>query len=102
MLLVHSGIYLLVALDLVCYMPHGYPEESPPEVTIDIKKGIGDKQKPELEALIQTHAEENMGSASMYIIAEAIREWLVDNNVEGQVVVVVVVLQFFITGCVFS
>jgi hypothetical protein len=74
-----------VALDLVCTMPAGYPEESPLEVSIDIKKGIGEKQKPEIEGLIDTQAEENAGCASAYIIAEAVREWLVDNNVEGQV-----------------
>lgn len=66
-------------------MPEDYPENATPSVTIDIKKGIGEKQKPEIEALISAQGEENMGCASMYIIAEAVREWLVDNNVEGQV-----------------
>ena len=75
----------VVALDLVCYMPTGYPEQCPPEVSIDIKKGIAEKQKPEIEELIHTQAEENTGMASVYVIAEAVREWLVDNNVEGQV-----------------
>ena len=78
-------LYSVVALDLLCTMPEGYPESSPPEVTIDIKKGIGEKQKPEIDSLIQAQIEENAGCASMYIIAEAMREWLVDNNVEGQV-----------------
>ena len=78
-------IIYLVALDLVCSMPNGYPEETLPDVSLDIKKGISDKQKPEVEELISTQAEENLGCASIYIIAEAVREWLVDNNVEGQV-----------------
>jgi len=73
-----------VALDLICAMPEGYPEECGPEVTIEIKKGIGEKQKPEIEELIQAQATENIGMASMYVIAEAVREWLVDNNVQGQ------------------
>ena len=74
-----------MALDLVCCLPEGYPEEVPPEVNIDIKKGITEKHKPEVEELIRSQAEENLGCASIYIIAEAVREWLVDNNVEGQV-----------------
>lgn len=73
-----------VALDMICTMPDGYPEERGPDITIDIKKGISDKQKPELEELIQTQTMENIGMPSLYIIAEAVREWLVDNNVEGQ------------------
>lgn len=73
-----------VALDLLCEMPESYPEECGPDITIDIKKGISEKQKPEIEELIQTQATDNIGMASMYVIAEAVREWLVDNNVEGQ------------------
>lgn len=66
-------------------MPEGYPEACPPDITFDIKKGISEKQKPEIEELITAQLEENSGCASMYIVAEAVREWLVDNNVQGQV-----------------
>lgn len=73
-----------VALDLNICLPEGYPEEVLPDISFDIKKGISEKQKPELTELIQSQAEDNLGCASIFVVAEAVKEWLVDNNVEGQ------------------
>jgi hypothetical protein len=75
---------LIVAVDLICKFPPTYPSEVA-EIEIEIKKGLAAKRKEEISALINTHAEENLGAPAIYAIVEAVREWLVDNNVAGQV-----------------
>lgn len=56
-----------------------------PEIDIEIKKGLGSKHKEELLELLNSCASENIEMPSIYTIVEAAREWLIDNNVEGQV-----------------
>lgn len=72
-----------VAVDLNCTFPSEYPLEIP-IIEVELKKGLASKQKEEILKIIKTQAEENLGAPSIYTIAEAVREWLVDNNVAGQ------------------
>jgi hypothetical protein len=51
---------------------------------VEIKKGLSSKQKEELLGKLNTAASDNIEMPSIYCIVEAAREWLVDNNVEGQ------------------
>ncbi|CAE7649378.1 unnamed protein product, partial [Symbiodinium microadriaticum] len=71
------------AVDLICVIPEAYPMVAP-EIEIEIKKGLGSKNKEELLELLTACANDNLEMPSIYTIVEAAREWLVDNNVEGQ------------------
>mmetsp|Transcript_17336 Transcript_17336/g.18075 ORF Transcript_17336/g.18075 Transcript_17336/m.18075 type:complete len:318 (+) Transcript_17336:49-1002(+) len=72
-----------VAVDLNCSFPSDYPS-IPPVIDVELKKGLASKQKEEILNIIKTQAEDNLGAPSIYTITEAVREWLVDNNVAGQ------------------
>ena len=73
----HVGIYLMVKI------PLDYPNEIP-SFEIEIEKGLGKKQCDEIIDVAVNTATENIGIASTFAVAEAVREWLVDNNVAGQ------------------
>jgi hypothetical protein len=73
-----------VAIDLNCQFPAQYPSESP-SIDIEIKKGLAAKRKEEILAIIAQVGQENIGAPAIYTIVEAVREWLADNNVAGQV-----------------
>lgn len=72
-----------VALDLVCQLPTNYPSEVP-KIDIELKKGLVSKQKETMFEIINSTAQDNIGGPSIYTIAEAVREWLIDNNIAGQ------------------
>lgn len=72
-----------VAVTLNCEFPHDYPETLP-LVSIEVEKGLGKKHAEELQELVNARADENIGTPSIYVIAEAVREWLLDNNIPGQ------------------
>lgn len=76
-------IYFLVALDLNCKFPSTYPSEVP-IIEVELKKGLASKRKEEILNLINTTAQDNLGAPAIYTIVEAVREWLVDNNIPGQ------------------
>ncbi|OQR84842.1 hypothetical protein ACHHYP_12630 [Achlya hypogyna] len=71
-----------VALSLTCTLPETYPEAAP-AIDIILEKGLSDRQEKEIRALLDSQVEENMGMAMIYTISEAIREYLVENNREG-------------------
>ena len=73
----HVGISLMVKI------PLDYPNEIP-SFEIEIEKGLGKKQCDEIMDVARNIATENIGIASTFAVAEAVREWLVDNNVAGQ------------------
>lgn len=50
-----------------------------------MKKGLADSQVKEIKQLLAQQVEENMGMAMMYTLSEAVREYLVENNREGNV-----------------
>lgn len=72
-----------VKVSLICELPAIYPEV-PPILSINPIKGLGNLQIDELKTLSDAKAAENLGMPSIFVVAEAIKEWLVDNNVEGQ------------------
>uniref|UniRef100_M4C6W1 RWD domain-containing protein n=1 Tax=Hyaloperonospora arabidopsidis (strain Emoy2) TaxID=559515 RepID=M4C6W1_HYAAE len=50
---------------------------------IVVKKGLADRQVKEIKELLDQQIEENMGMAMMYTLSEAVRDYLVENNREG-------------------
>ncbi|CAM9937686.1 unnamed protein product [Ectocarpus sp. 12 AP-2014] len=73
-----------VGIDFTCRIPERYPDEAP-GVEVEATKGLTPKQIEELQALAKTQAEENVGMAMGYTIAEGLKEWLADNNVPSAV-----------------
>eukprot|EP00752_Nemacystus_decipiens_P008210 g7342.t1 len=73
-----------VGIDFTCRIPERYPDEAP-EVEVEGTKGLTPKQVEELLLLAQTQAQENVGMAMGYTIAESLKEWLADNNVPSAV-----------------
>lgn len=64
-----------------------FPAEYPsviPLVGIEVEKGLGKKHADELRVIATDHAENNVGGPSIFVIAEAIKDWLMDNNNPGQ------------------
>lgn len=72
----HVGCRLLVTL------PETYPED-PPELDIEIVKGLAEEQRQELKDLADDEAAANEGVPSMFAVTERLREWLLENNVKG-------------------
>ena len=73
----HVGVYL------ICEVPPEYPEVVP-TINIEVIKGLGASHEEEIMALGNEKLAENLGMPSIFATAEAIREWLVENNIEGQ------------------
>ena len=73
-----------VAITLVAVLPADYPSAVPPELTIEIQKGLGQKQRDELKALADKTASADVGVPVIFTVCEALKEWLCDNNVAGQ------------------
>lgn len=71
-----------VGLVLFATFPSNYPSTLPPKVELQELKGIDEKQTIFLEKLVTRISEENAGAPCIYAIAEAIREWLSENNVK--------------------
>jgi hypothetical protein len=65
-------------------MPATYPSSSPPILSIQIVKGLSATQGDELKEVADRVASENIGVPSVFAVAEAVKEWLVDNNIAGQ------------------
>lgn len=57
----------------------------PEQLEVVVKKGLADSQVKEIKQLLAQQVEENMGMAMMYTLSEAVREYLVENNREGNV-----------------
>lgn len=72
-----------VAIKLLATIPLDYPETSLPELDIEILKGLTDDHRTELIELANEEAANNEGMPAIYAIAEALREWLVNNNTKG-------------------
>ncbi|CAI5727880.1 hypothetical protein KXD40_005709 [Peronospora effusa] len=71
-----------VALLLKAEIPETYPDVEP-KIEIVVKKGLIDSQVKEIKQLLDQQVQENMGMAMMYTLSEAVREYLVENNREG-------------------
>ena len=64
-----------------------YPLSAPPKATIEVEKGLGKKHADELQALVDEQAANNVGMPSVFVIAEAVKDWLADNNGKMRVLV---------------
>jgi hypothetical protein len=73
-----------VIVSLHCEFPPTYPSESPPNLKIQVEKGLSANQGDEVKELADRVAQENLGAPSIFAVAEAVKEWLVDNNIAGQ------------------
>ena len=72
-----------VMVKLVATIPLNYPEESLPELDLEILKGLSLDNKQELLKLANEEAEQNEGMPAIFAVCEAVRTWLADNNVKG-------------------
>jgi RWD domain len=71
-----------VGVNLICKIGSSYPDTAP-EIEIEITDGLLPAQARELQQLANETAEANVGMPMGYTIAEAIREWLVENNISN-------------------
>lgn len=72
-----------VSLLLVTIMPEEYPNVVP-TLSIETIKGLTISQRDEILDVANKSAQDNLGMPSIYMVTEAVREWLLDNNVPGQ------------------
>ena len=72
-----------VMVNIVATIPLDYPEESLPELDLEIVKGLSLDNKKELLQLANEEAEQNEGMPAIFAVCEAVRTWLADNNVKG-------------------
>lgn len=72
-----------VAVKLLASIPLEYPDE-PPELDIEVVKGLAEEQRQEILDLAIAEVEANAGMPAIFAVCEAIRTWLEDNNVKGQ------------------
>lgn len=55
------------------------------QIEILLNKGLSDTQRKEIRQLLDEQVQENLGMAMMYTLCEAVREYLVENNRQGNV-----------------
>jgi hypothetical protein len=72
-----------VGIRIVAKLPSDYPEESLPELKIEVLKGLTQEHEQELLEMAMEEAENNRGMPVMYAVCERLREWLLENNVKG-------------------
>jgi hypothetical protein len=72
-----------VMVNLVATIPYDYPENSLPELDIEIIKGLSQDNRQELINIANEEASANEGVAAIFAVCEAVRAWLADNNVKG-------------------
>jgi len=72
-----------VQVALVVTYPPAYPSVVP-SIVVEAEKGLGKKQVEELQQLADDTAAANVGMPSIFVVAEALKEWLADNNKPGQ------------------
>lgn len=72
-----------VMVKLIATIPLDYPEESLPQLDLEILKGLSGDNKKELLALADEEAVANEGMPAIFAVCEAVREWLSENNVKG-------------------
>ena len=72
-----------VGVKLIAKIPLTYPEDSLPEFSVKVLKGLTEEHEQELVALANEEAENNQGMPVMYAVCERLREWLLENNEKG-------------------
>lgn len=73
-----------VMVNLVATIPLTYPEgDELPTLDIEVIKGLSDDNRKEIVQVANEEAEANKGMPVIFAVCEAVRAWLVDNNVKG-------------------
>lgn len=72
-----------VAIKLIASIPLDYPEVSPPELDVEVVKGLASDQVKAILAVANDEAEANAGMPAIFAVCEAVRAWLAENNVKG-------------------
>ena len=72
-----------VGIKVIAKIPLTYPEESLPNLSIKVLKGLTEEHEEELLNLAMEEAENNRGMPVMYTVCERLREWLLENNQKG-------------------
>lgn len=72
-----------MAVAVCVEFPPTYPSVKA-DVTIELEKGLTSKHQDELLALISKCGDDNLGSPAIFAITEAVKDWLLDNNIPGQ------------------
>ena len=73
-----------VMVNLVASIPLTYPEgDELPTLDIEVIKGLSDDNRKEIVQVANEEAEANKGMPVIFAVCEAVRAWLVDNNVKG-------------------
>lgn len=73
-----------VVVNLLAEIPLDYPESSPPEIDVEVVRGLAEEQRRQILDLAKEEAEANAGMAAIFTVCEAVREWLGENNIKGQ------------------
>eukprot|EP00549_Striatella_unipunctata_P002229 CAMPEP_0118689328 /NCGR_PEP_ID=MMETSP0800-20121206/9430_1 /TAXON_ID=210618 ORGANISM="Striatella unipunctata, Strain CCMP2910" /NCGR_SAMPLE_ID=MMETSP0800 /ASSEMBLY_ACC=CAM_ASM_000638 /LENGTH=298 /DNA_ID=CAMNT_0006586717 /DNA_START=98 /DNA_END=994 /DNA_ORIENTATION=+ len=73
----HVGVVLQATI------PLDYPEESGPQLEIEIIKGLAEEHKKEILELAFNESQANAGIPVLFSVCEVVRSWLADNNVKG-------------------
>ena len=64
-----------VSVALVCHIPASYPDaDTLPALTIEVLKGLSKRQADEIKEAADASAAENVGMASIFTVAECVRE----------------------------
>lgn len=71
-----------VGCKLVVNLPEDYPESSP-NLDIELIKGLAQEQKEDLLKIALDEAEQYLGMPAIFSVCEAMKEWLVNNNIKG-------------------
>ena len=69
-----------VGCELRVECPPDYPSDSPPVFTILPLEKLTEKQCATLLGVANEAAEENVGAPAVFMVIEAVREWLMENN----------------------
>ena len=78
-MLTHALLFQPVSISLDSILPADYPN-TVPELKISSSEGLTEAQLGELLELAGRLAEENLGMAMIYTIAEEMQGWLLDHN----------------------
>lgn len=73
-----------VEISLLVTMPSEYPGSQPPILAIQIEKGLSRKHADELKVIGERAAASDIGMPTIFLVCEALKEWLCDNNAPGQ------------------
>jgi hypothetical protein len=74
-----------VSVALVCLIPASYPDaDTLPVLTIEVLKGLSKRQADEIKEAADACAAENVGMASIFTVAECVREVRAPRNLVPQ------------------